>query len=263
MFKKVLLPLAGYESVKQVKELARYLTFFDTEEVVILNVSSSPLKSGKNTDKYINEFAEFHFVISQVHKRGDESEEILKTAKSESVDLICFPWKKKTHLKRIIFGSRTKDVIRLTNLPVFIFKNQHFKKNKSDRTVLFATDFEKSSFNIISYITDHKLKFDNLVILNSGQRAPDPEAEKKRLKKVYSGLDMLKNKCTDSFFSVETVAAIGSAGKVIIRNAKKYQADLIVLGKNDESSSSSKILGTSAETVSQTKYCSVLLFPPQ
>jgi len=263
LFKKVLLPLAGYESVRQVKEVARYLTFFDTEEVVILNVSSSLLKSGKNTDKYINEFAEFHFVISQVHRKGDESEEILKAAKSENADLICFPWKKKTHLKRIIFGSRTKDAIRLTDLPVFIYKNQPFSQNKSDRTVLFATDFEESSFNIISYITDYKLKFDNLVILNSGQRAPDPEAEKKRLKKVYSGLDMLKNKCINSFSSVETVSAIGNTGKKIIKHAKKYQADLIVLGKNDESSSSSKILGTSAEAVSQNKYCSVLLFPPK
>lgn len=104
--------------------------------------------------------------------------------------------------------------------------------------------------------------FDHLLILHAGQRAPDPETEKARKVRVMEKLGNLKNSCIGSFSEIEVFSCVGKARKEIVRFAKKHGTDLIVIGKNDSASSYSPILGSSAEAVSQNRYCSVLIIPP-
>lgn len=262
MFNKILLPIAGYENLKKAEKLAKYLNVFKIKNIVILNIGPSKSKSLKKIKPYIDVFQKHNFNIETVWKNGDETSEIIKTAVSSKAELICFLWKKKNTLKRAVFGNISKDVTRLSTIPVFIFKPSGKKADKINK-LLFPTDFEKTDSKILSYITDTGLMFDHLLILHAGQRAPDPETEKARKVRVMEKLGNLKNSCIGSFSEIEVFSCVGKARKEIVRFAKKHGTDLIVIGKNDSASSYSPILGSSAEAVSQNRYCSVLIIPPQ
>jgi nucleotide-binding universal stress UspA family protein len=262
LFKKILLPIAGYESLKKAEKLAKYLLVFNIRDIVLLNIGSSKSKAHEKMKPYVDVFQKNNFNIQTKWSLGDETSEIIKAAVLCRAELICFLWKKKNTLKRIVFGNITKDVTRLSTIPVFLFKTSE-KKPEQINKVLFPTDFEETDSKILSYITDSKLKFEHLIILHAGERAPDPETEKNRKNKVMENLENLKNSCIDSFSEIEVFSSVGKARKEIIKFAKKHDTDLIVIGKNDSASSYSAILGTSAEAVSQNKYCSVLIIPPQ
>lgn len=262
MFNKVLLPIAGYESLKKAEKLGNYLNVFKIKEIVLLNIGPSKSKSLEKIKPYIDIFQKQDFKIETIWENGDETSEIIKTAVSTRAELICFLWKRKNTLKRVLFGNISKDVTRLSTIPVFIFKSPRKKSDKINR-LLFPTDFEKTDSRILPYITHSKLTFDHLIILNAGQRAPDPETEKNRKNKVMEKLKNLKNSCIGSFSKIEVFSCVGKARKIIVKFAKKHNSDLIIIGKNDSASSYSAILGSSAEAVSQNRHCSVLIIPPQ
>jgi len=262
LFNKVLLPIAGYESLRKAEKFGNFLNALKIKEIVLLNIDPSKSKSLKKISPYISIFQKQNFNVQTIWENGDETSEIIKTAVSSKAELICFLWKRKNTLKRIVFGSISKDVIRLSTTPVFIFKSPRKKTEKINR-LFFPTKFEKIDSKILPYIIESKLTFDHLIIINSGQRAPDPETEKNRINKVMEKLKNLKNSCINSFSEIEIFSCVGKARKIIPRFAKKYDSDLIIIGKNDADSSYSAILGSAAEAVSQNSHCSVLIIPPQ
>lgn len=51
MFNKVLLPIAGYESLKKAEKLGNYLNVFIIKKIILLNIGSSKSKSLEKQNK--------------------------------------------------------------------------------------------------------------------------------------------------------------------------------------------------------------------
>lgn len=267
MFTKVLFPVNFREKKKQVINLVDFLSNFETEEIVLLHVQSSGVSSKEHTRKKLDKIKsllhDYPFKISTEIAQGHDATEIVRRAEANSIDFICFTWKRKSPIQRVLLGSTTKDVIRLSRIPVFVYKNISILSS-SDNTlnrVLYATDFEQTDNDIIPYLKTNTLRANELLILHVGMRAPDMEAEKYRQSRIEKKLNELKSECRETFTEVKTISKVGNSRKEIVRQARKNSADLILLGKHDAPTRFSRILGTNAEYVSHHSNCSLLIIP--
>jgi nucleotide-binding universal stress UspA family protein len=267
LFKRVLFPVSLREKRKQIINLVDFLTNFETEEIVLLHVQSSGVSSKGHAQSKLNELKEllkeYSFKISTEIVRGHDATEIVNRAEANGIDFICFSWKRKSPLQRVLLGSTTKDVIRLSRIPVFVYKSLSILTS-SDNTmnrVLYASDFEQSDNDIIPYLKTNSLRANELYILHVGMRAPDIEAENQRQKRVNIKLEELKEKCLNSFKEIKTISKVGNSRKIIVKQARKNNIDLILMGKHDAPARFSRILGTNAEYVSHHSNCSLLIIP--
>ncbi len=268
MFANVLFPLNLKESMSNIHSLARSLKSFDTQRLVLLTVLSSNLSgkqaahAHKKLETVKNQLEEYNFHIEILLRSGHVATEITRAANELDTGFICMTWKKKPFIRYALLGSHTKDVIRLSDAPIFMFKRSLFSSSDTRlNAVLYATDFEANDHTILPYLNYEGLKANQLVILNVGQRAPDPNAEQKRLQRVYDKLLTLKDKCINSFDEIETVASIGNPKRVILRESRKNNADVIVLGKYTDSSTMQKVMGSTAESIAHRSRVSVLIIP--
>ncbi|HMB01917.1 MAG TPA: universal stress protein, partial [Spirochaetota bacterium] len=169
----------------------------------------------------------------------------------------------KTVLQRTLLGSVSQDVIRLSVKPVFIFKRklQYFSQGVQLNSIMYATAFKSIDSKVMPYLAYEGLRAEKLVIMNVGARAPDPAAEKKRVAAVQQDLDRLKSECQSGYKKTETVIAIGSARRKIVKQARKLDVDLIVTGKNDRAGGKDAVLGSTAEYIPHHAACSVMIIP--
>ena len=268
MFANVLFPLNLKESMGNIHSLAQSLKSFDTQRLILLTVLSSDLSgkqavhARKKLSAIKEELEEYGFNIEILLRSGHIATEITRAASELDTGFICMTWKKKPFIRYTLMGSHTKDVIRLSDVPIFMFKRSLFSSSDTRlNAVLYATDFEANDHTILPYLNYDGLKANQLIILNVGQRAPDPNAEQTRLRRVYNKLLSLKDKCADSFDQIETVASIGNPKRVILREARKNGADVIVIGKYTDTSPMEKVMGSTAESIAHRSRVSVLIIP--
>ena len=270
MFANVLFPLNLREPMSNIHALAQSLKSFDTQQIVLLTVMSADLTgrqaahAQKKLEAIRGELNEYGFQIEILLRKGHTATEITKAASQLNIDFICLTWKKKPFIRYTLLGSHTKDVIRLSDVPVFLFKRSLFSAGSTRlNAVLYATDFEAMDRTILPYLNYEGLKANRLIVLNVGQRAPDPNAEQKRLQRVYNKLFALKDECVESFDEIEAVASIGNPKRVILREAWKNSVDVIVIGKYTDTSPVEKVMGSTAESIAHRSRVSVLIIPGQ
>ncbi len=256
--------------MSNIHALAQSLKNFDTQRIVLLTVLSSDLTGRQATQaqkKLVSireELNEYGFQIEILLRKGHTATQISRAASELNINFICLTWKKKPFIRYTLLGSHTKDIIRLSDVPIFLFKRSLFSSgNTRLNAVLYATDFEITDRTILPYLNYDGLKASQLVILNVGQRAPDPNAEQIRLQRVYNKLFALKDECIDSFDKIETVASIGNPKKVILREARKNSVDAIIIGKYRDTSPVDKVMGSTAESIAHRSRMSILIIPGQ
>lgn len=160
-------------------------------------------------------------------------------------------------------GNVISDVIRLSNQPVLVHKSP--KRNSAGKelnTVLYATGLMSTDIKILKYLTYRGLMARNLILLHVGERAPDPVAEEDRIKRVYSSMTGIEEKCTDRFDHIKKIEAVaGSVSTQIARKASRKEADLIIIGKVDKHKPFEKMTGSVAESLPEKANCPVIIIP--
>ncbi|MFW5960573.1 MAG: universal stress protein [Chitinivibrionales bacterium] len=263
MLNRLLIPIQGRESNSDVTSLLEFTRRFSSSHVTFLhcgpetNRMHAILKPLKETAESIGMGCDLLF------RRGHIPSVICYAVGDTESDIVCFPWRGKTVLQRTLFGSVSKDVIRLSQHPVFIFKKrlQYYSKGVKLTSILYATDFQAIDREIMPYLAYEGLEADKLIIMNVGTRAPDPEAEKSRVQAVKRDLNRLKSECEESYETLETIVEIGSARRKIVKQAKRNSIDLIVTGKGDRSVHGNPILGSTAEYIPHHSNCSMMIIP--
>lgn len=265
MFNTVLVPLNLSESVDEIYSLVSFMNHFDTDTVTFLTVSISSQRAVRHAYRKMEKYTEYcadtgmTFNTSVVH--GSAASGIVKA--SLDTDFIAFPWERKSIVQHALLGSITKDVVRLTEKPVFIYK-QWFLNNSNDlNTILFASDLNPLEQWIMPYLTSPGLAAENLVILHVGDRAPDPAAEKQRLEIVDTKMDYVRKECTTEFSEITKRTLSGKPHTVITRQARKTNADLVIISKHSDGTARQKVLGSTAENIVHRARCSVLVIPDQ
>jgi nucleotide-binding universal stress UspA family protein len=290
VFSTALLPVSFREPAWRLKAMLAFLQNFDTERVVLLHVSTGPITAATQSrieairDQAVEDLraelteadgaetptaqvadsAAGSNVVAGVTidvrvRSGSPAFEISLTAREEGADFIYFPWKRKNWIQRTLVGSTTKDVIRLSNLPIFVFKQRGGRGTDEPFRILYPTNFKDTDRYVVAYLQYQGLAADELVLLNVHDRAPDPTAESRQESWCRENLSRLTGEVEENFREVEPVAMTGSPRRVIPRVARRNGTDLVILGKSDQESALSAMMGSVAEEVANSAPCSVFI----
>ena len=262
MFQKALLAVNFSEPTAKIQGAVDFVCSFGTETVVLHHVVGGAHSSGaerKLSDLKKTLEPRGLKLLTKV-TRGSPATAIDHAARSEQADLICVPWKRKSWIQRSLVGSTTKDVVRLTDLPVFVYKHRNAPDSfEQGLVVLYATALQERDETILPYLSYEGLEARRLVLLHVGRRAPDPETEKRREDEVLLSLNRLASEAEQEGRETEAVSLTGNAKRRIPRLARRESADLIVLGKSEAGGIISGVLGSTAEEVAYSAPQSVLI----
>ncbi|MFO7749942.1 MAG: universal stress protein [Desulfobacteraceae bacterium] len=264
MLENVLFPVKCSESLNRLTDMAEFLKIFNTKTISILCVGSA---KGKKQKTFVEELEtavlNLGFQVDVTIRTGSVVDEIINVAAEKNTSFICFAYKGKSPLKRALFGDVTTDVIRLSDIPVFVYKGPPlFKKSQPATRVMYTTGLSDTDIKILNYLKSKELKADELLLFHAGHRAPDPRSEAERIEKVQERLSLLEQKCQGSFSRIEKKDAVGSSvTNAIVSQAKKGDVDFIVLGKSDKYTPFQMMAGSTAETLPRKAKCPVLIIP--
>jgi len=266
LFERVVFPLDLQESDQSIRFSIAVLSHLSSRVIHLVHVTESGLDKASHRREQLEKIGDklqtTGFQTEVEIRAGHVATAISRLSDQADARLIAMPWNKRTILQRTLFGSVTTDVIRLAEHPVLISK-QKFNSVASDplNTVLYATAFETTDREAMPYIRYPGLQADTLYLLHVAQRAPDPAAEKLRKQQVEQKLDNMAQECSDQYRYIEKLAAIGSARRQIVRQAKRHDVDLIVIGKYDKGDPLQKMTGSTAQHLAHKSPCSLLVIP--
>ncbi len=266
MLKKVVIPLNLRETIDRVVEMCGLTQSLGAEKAVLVHIGSNRGRAGKQNQKrldtYAAELTSIGLEVETAVRSGSVQTEIENTAAETGTDFIGLPFKKKNFLTRAILGSTVKDIIRMSDLPVFVYKKPGFRqRNDEVFRVLYATSLQGRDEIIISYVRNENFKIDEMVFLHVGRRAPDPFVEKERLDSVEKALQEIGEQCGLQGKEKTYEEVLGSPRREIVKAARRFTADLVLLGKADTTGGGEPVLGSTAEEVSYNASCSVLIIP--
>ncbi|MCF7936564.1 MAG: universal stress protein [Synergistales bacterium] len=256
------------ESESQNRGVMKMLQHLSAQRVLLLHVAenepSPEAPAREKLEALRKQLEEEGFKGEAVIKTGHVATVICSYASERNVGLIVLPWKPKMIVRIALLGSVVRDVIRLSDRPVAVYKAKGVMQRRQsggvDR-IMYATAFQATDSVVMPYLKHEGIKADTLVLLHVGERAPDPRAEKTRRTQVGMNLNRLAGECSGWFGEVETISALGRPSKRIVRQAKQGDVDLIVLGKYDAPSPFGSMLGSTAEMLARTAPCSLLVVP--
>ena len=268
MLTHVLIPLRLKEQEQKTLSMGHLLQYFGTKKVSLVHVraqNTSGKENQKLTEKirsYAIHLRELGFEVDMYFKHGHVASEIVSMAEELEVDFISMFWEGKRFLRKALLGNIESDVIRMADLPIFVYKHSFFlAKEQKMSQAMYATNFRITDSHVMPYLTNPDFSTQTLYILHVGERAPDPWAEADRKQKIQQNLARLKNECEHAFYQINTVDVVGRPGPKVVHMAKHYGVDLLIIGKCDEQSTFEQIMGSTAQLIADKAPCSIFIVP--
>lgn len=259
MLRKALVPVSFHEHPDKLIAMGSLLRALGTTDAVLLHVGRP---NSRRMEALTSELAEAGLHVEGASRSGSTQMRIVEAAEELSADFIAFAFKKKSILRRAIMGSTIKDVIRQSDLPVFVFKEPPAWQSSDDIfRVMYATSLQWGDDIILSYIRDRRFQAEEMVLLHVGRRAPDPVVEGRRREEVERKLRELRANCGLGESDSRQISVLGTARRQIVRVARRLGVDLVLLGKADSVIGLAPVLGSTTEEVSYNVGCSVLIIP--
>ncbi|TVR62758.1 MAG: universal stress protein [Spirochaetaceae bacterium] len=262
MFDSALLPVSFREPVSRLTEMIDFLGNLGARRLSLLHVAAGPVSSSAETRlrQLADSIAETAGVqVGSRVRSGSPAYEIATSADEEGADFICFPWKRKSWIQRTLVGSTTRDVIRLSSLPVLVHKSRAFRADGHHFRVLYPTNFKDTDRFVVPYLKTPGLTADELILLTVRDRAPDPTAESRAHRTCTENLGRLADEVAGNYKKVVQMEVIGNPRRQISRVARRDGADFLVLGKSDRPDALGSMMGSVAEEVANSAPCSVFI----
>ncbi len=276
-FKKVLLCTDfSFESEKLVQTLYE-LKDLGLQEVIIFNVveidsagSNAPSfqkqkKEALKTDQ--RELEKEGFKVKVDIKIGTAAKDIVKKAEEEDVDLILIGSHGKGFIKRILLGSTTFDVVRLSKKPVLVEKYESVGKNQNRiliedkfKKVLLPVDYSSHSINVLETVKGMK-KIREVLLVSAIEYSQTEEEYNKTKDKLEKHLGKIRMDLFNAGFASNYIIKEGTASKNILEVAESESVDLIILSKRGEGKIKELLIGSTATTVITNSKLPVLIFP--
>lgn len=160
--KRILVPTDFSEQAENALKVAIELAKKHNSEIYVLHSMEMPLSlnSSKNpgnlpeslffiklAEKRFSDLRESDYlkgiVLNEAIGHNEIFEDIRKASKTNNIDLIVMGSNGASGFKEMFVGSNTEKVVRTSDIPVLVIKNNH---NKFDvRDFVFATDFSENS----------------------------------------------------------------------------------------------------------------------
>lgn len=247
-------------------EMIEFIKGYGTKEVHLLHVRTKT--NYREREEAENKLAELEAEIeacglkaSSHIRNGSAPSATIDLAKELKADYLAIFWKPKALLRNALLGNIDSDILRMSNLPVFIYNPKLFKPVVKLESVLYATDFKYTDAVIMPYLINSRFKANTLTLLHVGDRAPDPMTDEARKDKARDNLQRLADECAHAYDQVEVIETIGRVSKQIVTQAKAKKADLIVVGKSENPDAVTRLIGSTAEILPHKAPCSVFVIP--
>lgn len=266
MLKKALVKVSLKEPTVRVAEMVAALRSFGTQEVHLVHVRTSggrtlPEKKRAQLERF-REQAEALGLAAEVHiLDGHAPTRILQAAWQLDADYIAIAWVHKAVLRQALLGSIDGDIVRMSDSPVFIFKQRFLGRTESLDSVLYATDFQATDARVMPYLKNRGFQARALYMLHVGERAPDPATDTTRREEVLANLSRLAAECAHAYERVESLEAVGPVGRTIVKTARATSVDLVIVGKVDNPDMFKKLVGSVADQLPHRAPCSVFIIP--
>ena len=268
MLSRALIPVHFSEPKHKMAKLPGALRTLGITEVRLLHVADSPgalpagsdteasqTKTGRRLSATAQAFEKEGFSTAIHYAHGSPALTVTRMSAELGCDLIAFCWKAKNWLQRALVGSTTLDVIRLSDVSVLVVKET------AHTGLLYATNFHAVDHSVIAHLNTEPLCDYSRYLVHVGERAPDPMAEKKRADSALANLRRLAAECRGNPVEIRLVQD-ANVSRGILREARKSDIGTIVLGKSKSGPGLSGVLGSTAERVTTSAKCSLLIVPP-
>jgi nucleotide-binding universal stress UspA family protein len=171
-------------------------------------------------------------------------------------------------LRDLLIGSTAQRVIHVGDLPVLVVAGRAVR---GYRRPLIAVTLEDTSRSVVAValralgpdvtptlVNAYHVPFEGFVT-PSASPGEMTELRKEYKRAALIGMTTLQRSLADFGISWETAVAAGEPGSVILREAARRRADLLVLGTHGRLGLSHALVGSVAEAVSQVATCDVLI----
>lgn len=246
--------------------MVEFLKNFGTREIRLIHVRTKTNyrqreEAELKLESLSGEIEALGFTVESFIKNGSAPSATIDLAEEVRADYLTIYWTPKALLRHALLGSIDSDILRMSNLPVFIYNPRIFRPVTELESVLYATDFKYTDAVIMPYLANSRFKARRLFLLHVGERAPDPVTEEERKQGVLDNLQRLADECAHAYDEVEVIETIGRVHKQIIRQAKAKDVELIVVGKSENPDAMSRLIGSTAEILPHKAPCSVFIIP--
>ncbi len=266
MFEKILVPVIPVHTKEAHIRIANFVQVIEARYVHLLHVSGGGTAARRRLNDWIEKTA-------LLYRKHTNSEVTTQIAEGHPASTIChiaeelemdltYQWGNcKNVFWSALLGSTTRDVIRLTETPVFVQKcvPRIFIGEEVDR-ILFATDFEATAQRALPVLKNMNHWSATLFLLHVRRRAGDPFMDQRQREQIEEAMKQIEEELAPYFKNIESQKAVGIPSKHILAKAQEKKVDLIVLGRHNNPSIF-KFTGSTAENVIARCDESVLLVP--
>lgn len=254
------------EPKKKLLDMFAYMRNYGTSEVHLVHVRTrTNFREREKAEHALEELGtevnELGMASAFSIRNGYAPRVMTEVAAKVRADYLALYWKPKALLRHALLGSIDSDILRMSNMPVFIYNPKLFRPVVELESVLYATDFRFTDAVAMPYLKSSRFKARILYLLHVGERAPDPDTEAARRESALENLRRLAGECAHAYDHVEVIETLGSVRSQIVRQAKAKKVDLIVAGKSDKPGTMSRLVGSTAEVLPHRAHCSVFIIP--
>jgi len=208
--------------------------------------------------------------VKAVAPLGFPAQEIVKIAQQEEVSMIAIASHGEGFIRKLFLGSTVTDVIRLSDLPVMIFKYEDgpyqthapiaphiFKK------VLVPLDFSIHSDNLLQQIKESALLLQEVILLSVIDKARNESDLLASLYEKEHKLAIVKKDLEQLGLKVKSQFVQGTASLNIMEVADQEEVSLIAMATRGEGLIKELMLGSTAHAVARRCKQPLLLIPPR
>ena len=268
MFENTLIPVAYGERPEELRKVAVTLKNFGARSICLyhVNESGSFFRGSDLSWLMVMQKAMEDEGLSVEVKQGNGhiASSIAEAALFQGADEIYLKAKRHWHLRTMLLGSVSRDLLRLSDVPVFVHKIRPRLPDgdeglrHEDLNVLYATNLDETSARPIPYIKEfHGARCHILHVRN---RMADPSTEQRRRDAVAKDLQNMEEELIPFFKHVTSEDRIGDPATQVLNISERLKADVIVIGRKKPTFFSAPMGGTAERIVNESK-ASVFMVP--
>jgi len=268
MFEKTLIPVSYGERPEELRKIGKILMSLGSKSICLYHViEAGSLFRGSDISwlTILQEILKELGLEVEVRLGSDHiASAIAEAALQEGVDEIYMRTKRHWHLRTVLLGSVSRDILRLSDVPVLVHKVRPKLPDvggvitRDDLIILYATDFAEASVRPIPYLMDFKGAWCH--ILHVRGRMADPFAEEIEKRRLQEKLMALEVELRPYYGRVTSEQKIGDPASGVLHVSDQISADIIVLGRKKPAFFSAP-MGETAERIVTSSRASIFLVP--
>ncbi|RQD76917.1 MAG: universal stress protein [Candidatus Syntrophonatronum acetioxidans] len=278
MFKKVLLSYDFSQPSEELFSFLEELQEFGAGEVILSHVIDNGIRprqvieeTKKCLSSMVKGLEEKGFKTQLEIPIGSPAEEVIRLANREKVSLILIGSRGKSKIKEMMLGSIAANVIRMSEVPVFLDKYR--KRNDDYETmcpqkfckILYPTDFSDPSWQVYEKIKEllkiKPEKFNEIVLCHVVDEGETEEDIQGRKEKAREKLEKMKGDLEALGPRVKIFMEVGVPSENINKIADEEKVTLTMIASRGKGGFKELLLGSTAENVARRSRRPVMLFP--